>query len=131
MRNALLPIAIVGALSLSGCASYGLGGIGGGSDGYGSDYGYGYNGRDDFERALGNRPGEVDRQRARVAQPLRMVQRRLQHDRRGGSAKRADHVPVGVAGMAQEPVVAGGLQAYGLVEWMQGRLRHEGAHWAA
>lgn len=29
MRKALLPIAIVGALSLSGCASYGFGGIGG------------------------------------------------------------------------------------------------------
>ena len=50
MRTTFLPLAIAGSLVLGGCASYGLGGLGDIFEDYNDDR-YGYEARDDFERA--------------------------------------------------------------------------------
>ena len=64
MRKVTLPVTIAAALSLAGCAGYGLGGS---EYGYGSDYGYGYNGSDDFERAALNACGREASRYGRVS----------------------------------------------------------------
>ena len=66
MRKILIPTTLAACVLLSGCTGYGLGGLLGGN-GYGDDYGYGYNNGGDFERAAVNACGREASRYGRVS----------------------------------------------------------------
>ena len=73
----------------------------------------------EIEGALRDRRAEIDRQRQRIAGPLRMIDQRPQDGGGGGAAERADKGPVILAGLALPAAIAGG-DLRGIVEKMRG-----------